>query len=112
MTNESCEYNVWVRVSLTDGESPRIKGILCNGLNEPLLFNTQMETLRFWMDQKHKFKIDEKYQVSAVPKTVKGCPPNIILSEMINNRDLTPIIPEFGFIIENDPNHGPQFQRI
>ena len=103
-------YSVWMSIILRDGINPQVKGILCDGEKNPLLFDTQLNALKFWKEYKYKFQIDDKYQgkLRATPQVIRDEHPDDVLFPMLESGERVAILPVLGFTLYSDADVGTE----
>ena len=80
----------------------RVLGILCDNDGEPLLFDTQLTAIRFWMEHKDKFGIDLSQHIRATPQVVREGDPDEILFGMLDTGQRVAIVPKDDFLFYSD----------
>lgn len=69
--------NVWLSAFLGDGKNARVKHIICDSEGNPLVFDTQLNALEFWIEEKSKFDVSVRFighenVWRVTPQVVKG----------------------------------------
>ena len=82
--------------------------MICNNDGEPLLFASQKDALRFWIDYKDRFVIPVNFNrtsFKASPNVVREDDPDDVLFGKLESGEYEIIRPEVGFLIYPDENH-------
>jgi len=104
--------NVWLSALLGDGKSRRIKHMLCDSGGNPLLFDTQLNALRWWRSYKDRFsvpaKFDRRYD-RVTPQVVRDDYADGVLFEKLDQEEYQPIQPKECYVLYSDDQQNPEW---
>ena len=105
--------NVWLSAYLGDGTTARVKHIVCDSDGNPLVFDTQLNALKFWMEEKSKFDVPVQFighenVWRVTPQVVRGEDVDVVLYGKLEE-DYAELRPKQIYSLYADSESNPEW---